>query len=233
MIFNLLFLVNASVATTVFLVRHGEANGRFGNLSIDGQLRMRCLDTNVFKGFVKYEFSSLTGLMDEDGVGRIIVLSGDKASRETVGELSKSLDVKVESNCKTLECIVDNVLSGEKSGSVIIAAESNDLEELVVLFGLSSRVYTDERYDLLWELDTDTKSFSESSQDCSSYGLYSDGNLKYVANADIMDDGIVRSTTITLLALMFLLSVAGIVFHFHYGGLSFISGVNSKAKAVV
>ncbi|KAJ3311016.1 hypothetical protein HDV04_004436 [Boothiomyces sp. JEL0838] len=153
-------LFATAIAKTIYFIRHGEQDDSSGkDLSAQGYTRAQCL-VNVFTN----SFKSPESIIAQD--------PSDHSHRalETVQPLAQHLGLQVLDSCDRddISCAVDLINQQLDGGSkkVLVAWEHKQLAQIATNFVDEDLKYPGSEYDLIWIVDTKTRSLKINHENC-------------------------------------------------------------------
>ncbi|KAJ3323009.1 hypothetical protein HDV06_002455 [Boothiomyces sp. JEL0866] len=150
----------SAIAKTIYFIRHGEQDDSSGeDLSAQGYHRAQCL-VNVFT----QKYKSPEAIIAQDPSNH------SHRALETVQPLAKSLGLTVQDSCDRddINCAVDLINKQFDDGykKVLVAWEHKQLAQIADSFVNDDLKYPGSQYDLIWIVDTKTKSYQIGHENC-------------------------------------------------------------------
>jgi hypothetical protein len=206
---------------TVYLMREAEkdwnadaqiqADSQTGlHLSSEGRKRAQCIASSVFGQGANH---TVPKQILAQQAGRAYSLDAVHPSYcvDTAQPLAQRLQLKVDSTCSNVSCVMHKVRDHSDSPLLVVWSRWG-LRRILRRAGIDKKNrphYPKDRYDLLWELDTQAKTVKQFTQDCSKYGIYQNGTTQHsYSTSNLYDDSKTQNSNISLMTIIALIACA-------------------------
>jgi hypothetical protein len=183
-------LFDSTLAKYIFLIRNAETpwnkrdlirqDNPIGlNLTQSGLKRATCLAQHVFGGKAPQITNPTRIISRYSGKRYNYDSTHPNFCHDTVLGVSLAFNIPIEDQCEDMGCVVKTIKDKTSVNSPILISWSRyGLRRILKKLDIQAPKYPKDRFDLIWVAETDNKTISEYTQDCSEYGLFNNGTIK-------------------------------------------------------
>jgi hypothetical protein len=182
-------LVGGVLSNVVYLIRHGEKPWNHHSLkhsgdwdgvllSKHGERRAECI-TNLFNATFNSTFKTPTTIIAKAfGRDGVFEKYNSHRSYDTVSRLAQNLNTNIET-CRRPNCVVD-LINKTQQGTILVSFKRSYLKDILQKLDVNDVIdkyphYPSDRFDLVWEFDTDKNTLNIHEQNCSAFNLFRNG----------------------------------------------------------